>query len=680
MSTAEVAADLATAQAALAKTTDQLVKLAGDVAAATNAAAGLVTTLEAVDADLAVTTTATLAAKAAVDKAIIDLVGAPPPPPPPPSPTDTALILERSNVTGPEELPLGALEEAVTITAVVKVPPVDGKYRKLVGADGSDGKYGGLCVGITDKAQLEAWVDDGAGIRQAILPARVNKRSFVSYRILHGTTGARIDANAVAVSLPNGRVACDGKCAIGKGVWDHEWVNDMTGAEMPRLRIYRTERTDAEIDADKAEWASLIDPDDVVTPPGPPPSDGLEPVDGGAKAITVTTMGTRQKIVAWGAGAGPINELDRVFPRMKQYAKTDFDDIHLNLLRLIWSGNGDGLGRAYKPLIDWATDRVKSYGEKLWVHATGYGYSEGDPVGSAKRLAASIKAGTDAGCRLDSVCMQNEPGGTDPHWPDGDHAPAHKEMRAQLDAYGLQRITLTGLEYAKDDGWIAPGNVPKNVRRHFDQLDAAGLVPSAVAIGAVHCYGDCTSSHLYDERWLKRSCSIMQLECGFGSNPSVACRIINDLNTGVSHWSYHLLQAYSPDAPGDYGQKLVDFNGRPNGYYHPYRLLSTRFSTGTQAHLCVANGVRPFFTQGSKSSAFVAAGKRADGKWVVAGQSNGGGKQQLTFQLPEPIKGAMIGERCNSAGASSGYSVGAVDGYVRLTVGNNELAVLVGPS
>ena len=135
MSTAEVAADLAAAQAALAKTTDQLVKLAGDVAAATNAAAGLVTTLEAVDADLAVTTTATLAAKAAVDKAIIDLVGAPPPPPPPPSPTDTALILERSNVTGPEELPLGALEEAVTITAVVKVPPVDGKYRKLVGAD-----------------------------------------------------------------------------------------------------------------------------------------------------------------------------------------------------------------------------------------------------------------------------------------------------------------------------------------------------------------------------------------------------------------------------------------------------------------------------------------------------------------------------------------------------------------
>ena len=106
MSTADAIVDLAAAQAALARITDQLIKLAGDVTAAANAAAGLVTSLEAIDADLAVATTATLAAKTAVDKALEDLIGQSSPPSPPPSPPTDALILERSNVTGPEELPL----------------------------------------------------------------------------------------------------------------------------------------------------------------------------------------------------------------------------------------------------------------------------------------------------------------------------------------------------------------------------------------------------------------------------------------------------------------------------------------------------------------------------------------------------------------------------------------------
>jgi len=669
MSTADVAADLAAAQAALAKATDLQIKVTGDVAGAADAAAELVTSLETIDKDVAALSSTIIAAKAAVDKAIADLTGTPPPP----IPTDE-LILERSNVTEPEELPIGALEDALTITAVIKVPPADGKYRKYVGADSSRGKYGGLCVGSTDKGQLEAWVDDGLGIRQAILSARPGKRSFVSYRILHGATGARIDASAVAVALPNGRVDCDGIAAIGKGVWDHKWADPMTGAEMPRLRIYRTERTDAEIDADKTEWADLLDPDDVVTPPGPTPPDGLEAVDSSAKAVAVKADAIeRQAIQGFGAGFGPIQELDRVFPRMKQYAKTDFDDIRLKLARLIWSGDGATLGRAYKPVIDWATDRVATYGEKLWVHVTCFQYTNGDPVGSANRLAASIAAGVGQGCRIDSVCMANEPGGTSSHWPPGDHVPAHRQMRTALDAAGLHQIVLTGLEYPKDS--LDPTN--DNCRFHFDQLNGAGLIPSAVSIGAVHSYGDCTTTELAD-KWGRLG--IMQLEAGFGSNPSVGCRIINDLNKNVSWWSYHLLQAFNADAPGDYGQKLVDMNGHPNGYYHPYRVISTRFLPGTIMRRCTANGAVPHFTQNSKTGAFVACGKRADGKWVVAGQSNGSGKQQFTFQLPEPIKGTMTGERCNSAGAPSPYSVGAVDGYVRLTVESSGLAVLVGPS
>ena len=87
-----------------------------------------------------------------------------------------------------------------------------------------------------------------------------------------------------------------------------------------------------------------------------------------------------QTILGWGAGLGPINELGQVFPLIQKYAQTDFDNVRLNFMRLIWSGDGGTLGRAYKPVLEWIKTRMASYGEELWVHATGYGYKPGDPI------------------------------------------------------------------------------------------------------------------------------------------------------------------------------------------------------------------------------------------------------------------------------------------------------------
>ena len=115
------------------------------------------------------------------------------------------------------------------------------------------------------------------------------------------------------------------------------------------------------------------------------------------------------------------------------------------------------------------------------------------------------------------------------------------------------------------------GNVPKNVRRHFDNLNGAGLIPSAVAFGAVHCYGDCTSAELYDKRWLTKGCSICQLECGFGSTPSIGGRIVNDLNTGHQPLVVSSPPSRGPDSTGDYGQKLVDSQGNGCNYYRSFQ-------------------------------------------------------------------------------------------------------------
>jgi len=87
-------ADAQAAQAALAKETDQLVKLTGDVAAAADAAAGLVTALEAIDKDVAGATTTALSAKGALDRLVDRLSGGSTPPP-----TDLKLEPVKAGVT-----------------------------------------------------------------------------------------------------------------------------------------------------------------------------------------------------------------------------------------------------------------------------------------------------------------------------------------------------------------------------------------------------------------------------------------------------------------------------------------------------------------------------------------------------------------------------------------------------
>jgi U5 snRNP spliceosome subunit len=227
MSTAEAVAAINAARASVVKVTDQNVVLAGECAALPKTPVDDVYPLSKVMSEHVDTSTwAALRAIAQLDVALAALTGdvlppgPSPTPPPEPSPTPPPtphpdLILERSNVTKTEVLKIGELAGTRTVTGVFEAPPADGKWRKLIGPDSTKGRYGGFCVGLTNEGKLEAWVDDGTTMRQALLGVTPGKGSFFSMRLSSTAMVPAVDDATVAVQLPNGIVEFDGPAYIG---------------------------------------------------------------------------------------------------------------------------------------------------------------------------------------------------------------------------------------------------------------------------------------------------------------------------------------------------------------------------------------------------------------------------------------------------------------------------------
>lgn len=299
------------------------------------------------------------------------------------------LIGEWKDITAPLKLEDGAFEPANGFTGVFVVPPRDGKYHKLLGADASDGKQGGVCIGVTARGEFEAWADDGAGIRQMIIPGALTPGAVLFYAVRFvDVLSAWVGPNTGTVPLPNGRKPCDGAAWIGQGIYGHKECDPSVPPTQPRYRAYR-ELSDAQVAADREEWKALLTP----TPPNggnggnggngdggddPPPLDtGIEP-----KPPTSTTrveVGVSSETIA----AAPPYALIQLAPgtyhlkqinvKEGQTYRGDPKNPGSTVL------NGDAAGNA---VAFWAGSNVDGIGSPKYVTIQGLritGYSMGMP-------------------------------------------------------------------------------------------------------------------------------------------------------------------------------------------------------------------------------------------------------------------------------------------------------------
>lgn len=361
-------------------------------------------------------------------------------------------------------------------------------------------------------------------------------------------------------------------------------------------------------------------------------------------------------------GFGFSFEQDNPYPQLSEAHKAEVDrllfkDLNARIVRL-WYGPGDP-----EPLRDYYRDggiipRALANGvTELLLGPWSY---DGDPDRQARLIADDIRTmRDDYGITITATGVVNEPGsepGEPAYLPASHYLPLAIALRRELDARGLGDVTTIGPEFASADEIAVAW---------FDTIAADPAALVAVDALGTHSYNMAANRELA-ERVLSHGLEYWMTEAGGGVRAgsaefdtrfaaSVSARFLNDLNNAVTHWVWFVGLGEGTE---DVYQKLVMCEGRcantPRIYknygYHHARQVSLAFPPGTVLRHVTSDLPRfphMVWTFGPKPPIHAAAGRRPDGRWVLAvvNDTPGGDYGQtswdppanyrVTFEVPE---------------------------------------------
>jgi Concanavalin A-like lectin/glucanases superfamily len=333
------------------------------------------------------------------------------------------------------------------------------------------------------------------------------------------------------------------------------------------------------------------------------------------------------------------------------------------------------------------------------VLATGYFKRKGI---TPTELAGFVKAAIDAGMPITHVSAQNEPDGNVLNaMDDSEVVPAYQELRLALNNLGLSAIKLIGIEWAHFGG---------HGQTEYNNLDAASMIPSSVAYGAGHCYRDCPTPGVYDQRWMTKGIGLWSTETGNMGVPHFGARIIAGLNHGSVVESAHQGQSTGID-----DQTLVQGSGARNPWHGQARVINYPLnrdaifrrvhSDDRPADVTAASADVMLRPCGSVPGGGIrnpriqsACFRNSDGRWGFAccNATNGAGAVtsgidacypaaliQVTVTIPEMagVNTVWTTERCSSAGTiTTGGTVNMQNGMMRFTLAERETIGMISSS
>jgi hypothetical protein len=223
-----------------------------------------------------------------------------------------------------------------------------------------------------------------------------------------------------------------------------------------------------------------------------------------------------------------------------------------------------------------------------------------------------------------------------------------RELRKDLDAYGLRSVKITAVEWPNNDGWAFD-------RLRSIQSDPAGWA-SLDAI-STHSYAMSATEDSYRQFCLKppKEFWITETECSgpkeVDCGKDLAGHLINDLNHGVTCWMYHEIALNcSPDNPAN----LVgyDFKAPDASWlivppkYHYYKQLSSALLAGTALRQAWSNESQDMRYPGLATKYTACGGRNADGSWAVAVVNltpvNGGSTVTVQLAVEELAAAAQL--------------------------------------
>ncbi len=362
----------------------------------------------------------------------------------------------------------------------------------------------------------------------------------------------------------------------------------------------------------------------------------------------VFRKGSRQTISGWGAGAGEDNGPGQNFGSLSEARKARlaallYSDAHIDTLR-VWASLESISRKAGEVDVSRFVNGYVKSGFIKYARDTGMKRLLLAPGGIPQYMLAKDPSPAAAGQRpltddgikqyaaliagilhelklkhnvdFHMTGIANECCAiTIPQWPR-----VIRELRKDLDAYGLRSVKITAVEWPNNDGWAFD-------RIRSIQNDPAAW-PSLDAI-STHSYAMPATEDFYRQFCLKqpREFWITETECS-GPKPvdcgkDLAGHMINDLNHGVTCWMYHEIALNcSPDNPAN----LVgyDFKASDASWlivppkYHYYKQLSSALPAGTVLRQASSNETQDMRYPGSATKYTACGGRTADGSWAMA--------------------------------------------------------------
>ncbi len=421
---------------------------------------------------------------------------------------------------------------------------------------------------------------------------------------------------------------------------------------------------------------------------------GLEPVDPQLGQVAmIAHAGACQRWEGFGLCMPGPNESEAAAAKITQ----------LGLTRRLFQDLGTTWLASYGPSMMYRT--FAALGEnngagKVYMHGFLWRTSGLTPA----TMAGQIKAAVDAGIDIAWTCLNNEPDGNTgnrfPGYPTNFDAvvKAFRELRAALDARGLQRIKITTCPYA---------HFGEMCDREWDALRKAGITPDAMA---GHCYSDCPTEENWQRAKLIHHQGMMSTEAGYGDAANSPARMFSAINNGAgAHAHFQTVALKAMAEP----MKNVLFapDGKPRPWYPAYTVASPlltagsfvrRVECGDRPPKLPAEHARWMIRHRHPTSGLIyprlnaACAQRPDGRWwfgatnashgIEASTGNlgthpGAWPCQVTVRIEElrGRGGTWTGKRCSHGGAvSASKPVAMVDGHLRFKMAPGETIALVG--
>ncbi len=197
-----------------------------------------------------------------------------------------------------------------------------------------------------------------------------------------------------------------------------------------------------------------------------------------------------------------------------------------------------------------------------------------------------------------------------------------KNLRRALDARGLTRVKIGGVDWPNNDDWAwARLRAIQDDPEAWKVFDVVATHSYAMSV-TERFYRQFIHGHDGKELWMTETESSGPTQTSVGKD--LVGHMLNDLNHGAATWIYH--QA-GLAVSGDHGSTLVGYD--PNGpdgswirvspKYEYFKQITTAFPPGTQMRRIWGSTLGDAWYPGwGKPKGLATGGQRADGGWSFA--------------------------------------------------------------